>query len=233
MSDYAWPSDLKPISWGFWPENADRSGGVTMAGGEQVVTSPGGRWRASGLFAVRTKAQVLALRALALNAQGRANNILVPGFDGRRLSWPLEAYNGELTGRILTPGVTRRRQLDGTIYEDPEIPAASAIHATVNTNAAIRATTLLINRTQGAAFVAGQFFGIGTRLYGIASIAGVAGAVTTCVIWPPLRAAATATTPVLFTRPVCVMRLADPQGLLKELQLLSFADLQVEFVEVL
>lgn len=228
MTNYAWPSGLKPRDFGFWPENMDRSGGPSMAGGEQVVSSPGGRWRAAGMFSVRNDDQVLALRALALKLKGRANNILVPAFDGRRVSWPVDAD----TGVVLHPGNTRHKRLDGTQFEDPEIPAASEIIATVSAVAGVRATTLSITKTQGGAFREGQFFGLGSRLYGIETILDVAGSVTTCTIWPPLRVSASAGDSVLVTRPACIMRLADPTGLLKELQLLRFADLQVEFVEV-
>lgn len=235
MTAYAWPAVLKPQDFRYFLENVDQSGGVAMGGNESFVVSPGPRWRAKGRFPVRTREQVLALNELEALLDGRANDILLPGYDGQRLSWPEQTFSGDPTGVILTPKVARELEgtagLGGTAYAGLEIPAAAEIVATVNTNAALRATTLLINKTQGGALIAGQHFGLGQRFHRIRSIELVFGPVTTVTIRPPLRAAATSGTAVLFTRPVSLMKLADPSQLHKALELLRFGDFDFDFVE--
>lgn len=231
MASIAWPSVLKPSAFGFSYLDFDRSGGTGLGGGEQFVFSPGARWGASMRLPIRNKDQVLAVRALRSQLQGKANAAILPNFDGQRLSWPVEAA----TGRILTPRVAQYLEgtlgLDGTIYAPAAIPAAAQINATVQTTAAINATSIIISMTQGGPILAGQQFGIGQRLYEIATVDLVAGANTTVTFKPPLRAAATAGTAVLFTRPFCLMRCLNLDEQTKSLDLLRFAELDLDFVE--
>lgn len=235
MANIAWP-DLKPLNFGFYHIDDDQSGGQGVGGGEQFVISPGPRWGASGTWAIRTNAEVLAWRALRSQLKGRANPAILPNFDGKRLSWPVETFGGNSTGRVLTPRVAHEIEgtlgLDGTAYAGLEIPASAEINATVNADAAIRATTVVLNKTKGEPFIAGQQFGVtALRIYEIATIVSVVGAVTTVTIWPPLRAAVTATTPVRFTRPTCLMRCLNLGDELRKLEQLRFATLNLEFVE--
>lgn len=234
MTTYAWPSILKPQSFGFFPVDAETSGGAAALG-EQYVMSPGGRWGAELSLRLRNKDEVLVARALRAKLMGRAHSVALPNFDGKRLSWPEETFNGDPTGRILHPGVTRIKKLDGTAYASSEIPSESAITATVETNADVRDTELEIESTQGGALIAGQQFGLGSgvamRLYEIASVDDVTGDVTTVTIWPPLRAAATAGATVNFTRPTCVMRCMNLNEELRKLDMLRFATLNLSFVE--
>lgn len=217
---------LRPTSGGFWLENPSRSGGVALNGSEQTIVSPAARWRAAWIVPITEDDQVLAARAFADALAGKANAALVPTFDGLRLSWPVDGY-----GRVLHPGTTRRRQLDGTAFADPAIPAASEILATVNANAGLNATQIAINVTQGEPLKAGQFFGIGERLHRIKALVGAAGTVQSVAIVPPLRAAAPAGTVVRITRPVCRMKQVADDGGIGTLDMLRFADVTLEFRE--
>lgn len=217
--------------FGFWLENLSVSGGVALNGEEQNVFGENMRWRARGGFSFRTKDQILRGRALFDKLQGRAGTILVPTFDGKRVSWPVQEIAAGSTGVILHPGVTRDRSLDGTAYADPEVPAASEVSATVQSDIALRATTGAINVSQGGPLLPGQYFGIGNFLYRIKGVTGPVGNVYGVSFLPPAREAHVATTVVKITRPVCEMRQAsDDQGM-KELQSMRFSDLTLEFVE--
>lgn len=232
MADVAWALP-NPRSGGFWLENPSRSGGVAFNGSEQNVFSLAMRWRARWTVSIRTKAEVLAARAMFAQLQGKAGTLLVPFFDGKRASWPIEFVVAGSTGVVLSPGVTRRRELDGTIFEDPEIPTASEIISTVSSNAANRATTIDVEFEQGGPPVAGQYFGLGgNRGYLIHTVTGPAsGDVYTLSFFPPLRAAVLSGATVNWTRPVCVMRqTTDDQGI-GELEGLRFADLTIDLVE--
>lgn len=227
MADISWPAELRPSDGGFWLENPSRSGGVAFAGIEQNVFSMAMRWRARFTFPVRTKAQVLAARTLAAKAQGKAGTILVPFFDGKRISWPKDQW-----GRTLHPGFTRRRQLDGTIYEDPAIPDQSEVIATLISSAALRDTTVEVFIEQGEPPLAGQYFGLGgARGYLIHDVGTISGDSFALTFWPPLRAAASSSDDVDFTRPVCRMnQIADDQGI-GPLDAMVRTDLTMEFVE--
>lgn len=230
-----WPSALKPVDFGFSLVEADVSGGQAIGGGEQFVASAGPRWEASMTLNLTNDAQVLALRALRVRLNGRVVPVKLPNFDGRRLSWPEQVnVDGDPTGVILHPGNTRNRILDGTDYADPEIPAASEIAATLHTNAALHATTATIAVTQGERLIPGQQFGIADRLYEIGTVEDFASDLVVAYIvtfLPPLRAAALAGAPVLFTRPYNLMRCLNLAQELRRLELLRFATLALEFSE--
>jgi hypothetical protein len=218
----------QPSDWGLWLENLSVSGGVALNGEEQNVFGENMRWRARGKIYFRNNDQVLRGRALFDKLQGRAGTIYVPTFDGKRVSWPVDTW-----GRTLHPGFTRRRELDGTEFEDPKIPTASELNVTVQTDAALRATSVEVTVTQGGVLLPGQYFSRLGNLYRIRSITSGpdSGGGYTLSILPPLRAALTASQVLNFTRPVCEMRQAsDDQGI-KELQSLRFAELTLEFIE--
>ena len=233
MVNITWPDKLKPASFGYYHIDADTSGGVSLGGAEQVVVSPGPRWGASMSLPIFDIEGVLEMRALRSQLKGRANPAILPNFDGQRLSWPVDAA----TSLVLTPRVAHELAgtlgLEGTPYAGPEIPAAAQINATMAA-ATLRATTVAITLTQGGPILAGQQFGIGfQRLYEIGKIVSVVGAVTTVNIWPPLRAAATAGTVVQFMRPKCLMRCLNLDDETRQLELLRFATLNLDFVEYL
>lgn len=225
MTTFAWPAILKPRDLGWGQDTPSRTGGQSTVGSEQTVVSGSGRWTATVTLALRNDDQVLAARGLLWQLEGTANDVLVPAFDARRASWPTDAQ-----GRVLHPGFTRRPPIDGTAYEDPAIPAASAILVTVNSSAARRARSMTMLVGQGGAPRVGQHFGIGQRLYGITSVA-MAGSVATVGFWPELRAAAVPGTDILFTRPVCRMRLADPDDGRLVLKHLRTGPLTLDFIE--
>lgn len=226
----AWPASVKPRSVMFHPQSASRSGGQSTSGGEQIVESAAGRWRASVHADIRNDVQIRAWRAFLAQTRGRANTIDVPFFDARRQSWPVDAY-----GRTLHPGFTRDKTLDGTAYEFPTIPSNSEIIATVYANADLRAISISIAITQGQPLIAGQYFGISSRLYLISSVASTivvgSGYRQAVAFWPELRAAAVAGTPVLITRPVCEMRFASDDSGELMLERLRYGSLNADFVE--
>lgn len=192
----------------FFLENISRSGGVALNGMEQTVASSAGRWRCRGTWRALGKSAILQFEAFLANMDGRAGEVLVPTCSGRTANWPVDIY-----GRVLDPGFTRNKLLDGSAHESPAIPSASEIVTTLNSSVAVHVTQLTINMTQGSAIRAGQLFGLANRLYRVRSIMSVVGSVTTVTFGPPLRAAATVGAAITFTRPLCTMKFAsDDQG---------------------
>lgn len=219
-----------PIGGGFWPHNPSRSGGPALNGMEQDVLSPAMRWRARWHVRIRNDDEVLAARAGFGRLQGKAGRILVPVFDGRRASWPIDAQ-----GQTLTPRRVKRYQehLIGTPYEQAEIPASSQINATANALAALRAASITAAITQGGPPKSGQYFGVGgERAHLITSVSGPSGSVWTLGFIPTLRAQVAAAAASIFTRPVCLMKLINDDQVLKELETHRYASLTLEFEEV-
>jgi hypothetical protein len=232
----AWPAKLKPSDFGYSYLDFDTSGGAGLGGGEQFVFSAGARWSASMTLPIVDHEGVLAVRALRSQLQGKANFALLPNFDSWRLSWPIEAG----TDRVLTPRVAAQLAgtwgLEGTGYGTGGvgvISPAARIEATVQTATLLHATQVVIHLTQGGPILAGQQFGIGNRLYEIASVDDVTGLNTTVTFKPPGRTAFAAGTEVKFTDAVCTMRCLNLDEQTRKFQLMRFAELDLEFVEYL
>jgi hypothetical protein len=231
MTTVTWPNVLKPTSFGYKYLDADISGGRSVSGGEQFIASPGPRWSAEMTLPIFRDDQVLAARALRTQLRGRSNPVALPNFDGRRLSWPVEAK----TGRVLTPSTASElegtRGLTGTDYAGWEIPTASEIVATVRTAALAGATYLKMTLTQGGPVLPGQQFGLGQRLYEIEAESELDGVEVRFL--PPLREDAPVGTAVLFTRPTCLMRVMNLNDELGALEMMRYATLNLQFVEYL
>lgn len=226
----AWPSlSLPQLPPRFVLQNPTRSGGAALNGMEQTIASGAERWRALGTFKVFGKAAMLEFEAFLTAMLGRAGEVEVPTFCGRLANWPLETHLGQATGRVLHPGITRNKALDGTAYEDPEIPAASEIIAQTAAAAALGATTITIHISQGSPLNAGQLFGIGDRLYRSISVTPSASNVIV-TFRPKLRAAVAGATSIKLTRPVCLMKFAsDDEG--RDLDTLRGGVVSLEFIE--
>lgn len=206
---FGWPEWLIPPTMPvFYLQNASRSGGIATNGQEQTIGSMSARWAVSfDNMPIRTQDQILAYEAFIANFEGRANAVIVPTFIGKRANWPVDVY-----GRELHPGFTRRKELDGTVFADPAIPADSQITARLTAPAARRATTVGIEVTKGAPLKVGQLFS--PRLGALHRITDALGS-GQYRVKPALRYAEAANTAIDLARPTCAMKLAaDDEGIL-------------------
>lgn len=89
-ADLEWPfDDLKPRDIGIYPMYGNIGGGVALTGKEAVSSSSAGYWRfVLGGIPVKTRANILAWRAIEAQLEGRANTIAIPIYDGKRAPWP-------------------------------------------------------------------------------------------------------------------------------------------------
>lgn len=227
----AWNPSLRPSGGGFTPFARTLGGGPALNSDfEQVVPQQSQRWRASIRLSVRSTEEIFALREMVMSLEGRANTIAVPVFDRGRAPWRVDQY-----GRSIDPGFVRQRSLDGTQFADSPGLVDGLISAKLNAAAALRASQVAINIVSGSAPQVGMFFSIGTRLYNIKAIVGVAGSVSTVKIWPLLRADVAVNTVVNFTSPSCEMRFqTDDQGqdILSALDQFRFAAGTLAFEEI-
>lgn len=220
----SFPYLLVPERITFAKSMASRSGGRSITGSQQVVSSGGGGfWRASMTLPVFGETRSLAYRALYAALDGMAGEILVPcmtkwrprDLNGAELHWA--SAGGELLGG------------SGFSFSD-NTGLGQTEDALIRTVAAadIRSTQLLLSHPDTPMLRPGHYFGIGDRLYlvsqswmivsdgdevivyGEPETYTVIGENTSFVrFWPPLRSEVPAGTPLVLGRPVCRMRLAS------------------------
>jgi hypothetical protein len=220
----AWPrSDLPYRSAMFARRFLSRSGGQTITGVEQVVSSSSEYWIATIGFRIRNSAQILAYRALQAQQWGRAAQWIIPACPrigvpaappAYDVSWSDDWADDFSTGpapTIIPPG------------EGALVTALAAVGA--------RSVTF---KFADPAFTpqAGMFFSIGDRLYSIGTVTLVGTRTYTVTFAPSLRAAAPIDSVVEFTSPRCLMRLVEDNAGQLDLDMLRFSDQTLNFVEV-
>lgn len=109
--------------------------------------------------------------------------------------------------------------------------AAPYIAAHLAADAALRATSLSILITQGARILGGEQFSLANRAHKIERVTARSGMQATCIISPPLRAAATSGDAVNFEWPVVQCRLATGQDLTPERAWDGSSTVSASFVE--
>jgi hypothetical protein len=102
----SFPAILKPNAGGYAPNAKSISGGQTLGGFEQVVSSVNDRWQASFRFPLVRPERILAVRAFMLGLRGRANTVGLPVFDLNRP--PFSVLPASPIGTVFT----------ATFYED-------------------------------------------------------------------------------------------------------------------
>ena len=224
-----WPILLKPNNGGFAQVRRPLSGGPSLSGFEQVVPKMIDRWQARYSVPLRTRDQMMAMRAMLGQLRGRAGTIALPAYENRYAPWRTDQY-----GRRFTPKYVRTRALDGSPYADASGINDTLITATVYDAALQAATGIAIRITSGDVPQPGNRFSIHARMYEIQNVTDYGFGIYGVNIWPWLRFAAVAGTIVDFTTPVCEMRLvSDDQGqeAMQSLEAMKFASPILQFEE--
>ena len=171
-ADVYWPPALAPSAWSLPAlENAVRGSGVNLAGVEQTVLSPAGRWAMTvqvhlprihrhgqtGLVPhMRDRATHTAFAALMAHLRwGRGGSVLVPA--GACLVQPA----GAMTTRFVEPDSAIADFDDGLGFLE------EALVATLAAPAALNATDLLVSCA--GPLEPGMYFGLGDRLHQMVS----------------------------------------------------------------
>lgn len=206
------------------------SGGKSLAGPQPVARlDGGGLWTARiGDVQLSSADEVRAWRAMSALLDGGATAIVLTYRDTRH--YPAPTVNGV---RYTTADAVTHS--DGATFSDGAGYSQSTVSATVETAAALRATTIDITIAIGASLRGGEHFSIehdtlSHRMYRIGSVT-EAGGVSTCTIRPPLREAVAAGTLIEFDRPKCVMRLQEPGGMDLTLTRREFGQASTAFIE--
>lgn len=227
-----WPINILPFqSVMFARMNITRSGGQSVTGIEQIVASSFEQWQARVTVKIHKPSQVLTYRAMMAQKKGRASEWIVPACSGfERLGTPAA---GGFYPVIGVPTVDRSTLGDLSPFADDGEVGTSLVLGTVATGASPQSTSLSVHMSSsGQAPLPGQYFTSKDRLYEIGTVTNTGTDQYTLTFSPPLRVLVVAGDTIDFSRPHCLMRLkTDAEGML-DLDMLRFASVSLEFVEV-
>lgn len=222
-----WPEMLmrdKMLTWALVGQSA--SGGRTLSGAvPRVRIDGGGLWMATlADLQVSTPDQVRTYRALEAILDGGATPVVLSRRDLQFYPAPVDAFGVRVTSFADAPCDDGAFCDDGTGFVTGTVDATAAA-------AALRATSLTVTINVGSALRGGEVFSIehdtySHRMYTVASVVGSA-----VTIRPPLREAITAGTRLEFDYPKCVMQLANSSEMDLPLELRTYGQTTVKFIE--
>lgn len=200
------------------------SGGTTINDEQDVIsTDGGGRWQINyGEIDLDSEYLQRLWGAWTTHLAGGAQSVLVPILSLGTAPRPV-AGNG-----LATPS--------DIIANDDYFPtsvgfASSYIVATISAHAGLRATSLEITVSQGAAVEPGMCFQVGVWAYKVGRVISRSGQSATVTVTPPLRAAIASGSPANFDWPCVVCRGVVGQDLIASISLGMFGTTTVSFVE--
>lgn len=231
------PASMRCFSETWRIKMASRSGGQSLTGTEQIVSSPAGRWVAKASFHLLDEDEAqLDVRGFIAALDGQAGTFMIGPVDWRGQPWNVEPT----VGTIITPGVAA-----ADIAQDPAFDTnpdtTGRLDFSLAQPAAMNATSLTITRTKGGRLKRGQYLQIADRLHIITGLTTpdptdpnsqqpIPGNIGV-TIRPWTRAAYAAGTPINFTSPQCVMRFADADQGAIEMATSPLSDLSLDLVE--
>ncbi len=220
MIIYDWPSILVANAETFRIDARTRSGGETIQGREQVISSGLGRWIARLTVPLHTPAKIRAARSLLAKLDGRANGVRVGPCDCRN-------------GNQIIPIVDHIPYNDGSFHTDGAGFQQGGTPPAVAADAMLGANQVQID--VGATMVPvldGTFVGLGGYLYVITGATPLPGEEVMLDIRPRLRTKLDAGDLVEWCHARLPMRLQTDDSGAFELQLARSGTATFDLVEV-
>ncbi|WP_026227238.1 hypothetical protein [Hoeflea sp. 108] len=223
-----WPcSRLVPRNISVDPASRTMAGPASVSGFTQVVASDAGLWKATYEEIPVRDAQGIGLvqlwRAIAVQAEGRLNPILICVHDIERKPFPIGLSDADLKGEV--------PHSDDALFDDGAGYVSSVIDVSLLSDATIRSTMLNVIKALSGDLEPGHRFSIGERLYQVRSVVAQDAVTATIKIWPPLREAWHAGSRLEFDRPVLRVRLASDKEMDLPLELGRWSFPTVNFIE--
>ncbi|MGK9168032.1 hypothetical protein KXR53_17115 [Inquilinus limosus] len=220
MIIYDWPTILVANAEMFRIDARTRSGGETITGREQAVSSGLGRWIARLTVPLHTPAKIRAMRSLLAKLEGRTNGVRVG---------PCDCRNGNriipIVGDI--PYSDQAPHTDGAGFSQggiaptiAEPAAAGALHVAI------------LNGSTQLPVLEGSFIGVGGYLYVVVGVTPQPDETTELDIRPKLRTPVAAGDAVEWCRARAPMRLVTDDSGEFELQLARMGTATLDLVEV-
>ena len=204
----------------WWLDARTRSGGETINGREQVVSSGLGRWRSTVTFPLYSPATIRAMRAWLALMDGRSNMSIIG---------PCDCTNANQ----ITPLIGGIPYSDDTLHSDGAGFQQGGTPAAVSVAASAGAVQVQIDLASTALPVlAGTFIGLGGYLYVVVGVTAAPGEEALLDIRPRLRTALAVDDPVEWCHARAPMRLLSDDSGSFELQLARFGEATLDLVEV-
>jgi hypothetical protein len=210
-----WPDSIR-----WYPARVTDSGGISEGGLERLaVTDGGGKWMCEITVPLLEVSTIKLARAFISRCRGGATPVLVPFFNDAEGPYP----GGTPPGTVPFS--------DGSTFSDRSEFSSGSITITAGA-AALRATTLAITIGVSGDLIGGEAFSInhptrGEHLYLIDGV-NDDGAID---IWPPLREAISADTPLNFDTPRCKMMLLNSGDAMAAIKPPYLSSLTLQFRE--
>lgn len=205
MADVIWPwKVLKPqnLSIDLAPRNLRGQSATNSF--TQVSSNSAGIWRGEfSVIPVYSASLIRLWRAIASNAEGQLNAIILPAYDLPRAPLP----NGVTESYLLSSGGVPHS--DGTPFSDSSLYSSSYINIETIGTYLVGAVTLNVIKNLSGDLEPGHRFSIGTNLYEIKLVTEQTSTTATIVITPPLRNDITTVSYLNFDKPVVRVRLAS------------------------
>lgn len=219
MIEVPFPSIVKPNADRVWIDYRTRSGGETIPGRQQVVSSGVARWMMSLTFPLYNRETILAFRAWLAMMEGRANYTRVG---------PCDCSNGNrlipIVGGI--PYSDKAKHSDGAGFSQGGVSPSIAV------GAAAGAVQIVVNNgSTELPVVVGSFLGVGGYLYLIVGATPQEGETTLLDIRPKLRTAISEDAPVDWCDARGPFRLLNDDSGVFDLQLSRYGTATVDLVE--
>lgn len=217
-----WPiSRLRAQNVAFDIAPRSLAGPSSVSGFTQTVSADAGLWKATlGGIIVKSRAEVLAFRAIANLLEGRLGTILIP---------LCRAYQPVPDGAVEDGLYDEVPHDDDTLFDDDTGYVGTVIDVVAAAPAAVRAVSMTVTVNYAGDIEPGQHFSLGDgRLYRVRTFDADTGAMT---FRPPLREAVLAGDRLEFDDPVLRCRLASDDAMNLELSLRRFGSPSVAFVE--
>lgn len=214
------PSILVPTVQRWWLDARTRSGGETVSGREQVVSSGLGRWKASLSFPLINREMILAFRAWITQMDGRANRTMIGPCDcsiGNRFG---PAFGG-------IPHSDQTMFGDGAGYAQGSVPAEAVAVAAAGTY-----EVRIYNGSTELPILVGSYIGLAGFFYVIVSATPQADNETVLGILPKLRAPVPIGSPIDWCHARAPMRLATDESGAFDLNLSRYGNPTLDLVEV-
>lgn len=221
MMIYDWPTILVPATEGFRLDARTKSGGETLGGREQAVSSGLARFTARLEVPLHTSAKIRAMRSLLARLDGRANAVRVGPCDCRN-------------GNRVAPRVDGIPYSDDTRHSDGAGFAQGGVAPGIRDPAAAGATTVRIDLGSTILPVQpGSYIGLGGYLHIVVGVTPrPADEAADLDIRPRLRTALAAGAAVEWCHPRLPMRLAADDSGWFDLQLARYGTASLDLIEV-
>jgi len=220
MLTIPFPTVLSANVENWWLDARTKSGGETIDGREQVISSGLGRWRATVTIPLFERPRILAYRSWLIRMDGRSNLTSIGPCDcanGNTIA-PLIGGIPYSDGAFHTDGAGFSQGGNPAFVIDPVAVGSTSIHIDLG------GTTLVP--------VTGSFVGLGGYLYVVTGFTVLPGEEGLITVLPKLRTALGENDPVEWCHARAPMRLLTDDTGQFELTLGRFGTATIELVEV-